>query len=103
MASATSNRKNAVIWPEMTPFTGPCYRGVRGFTRQDPSRHNPVTPPAYAPILVTERTEQLNPFRSRMQNRLIVKGLWALAVALVLAYPQLAFAQADARFSGAEL
>src|SRR5262245_43086610 len=87
----------------MTPFTAPCYRGVRGFTRQDPTRHNPVTPPAYAPILITERTEQLNPFRSRMQNRLIVKGLWALAVALVLAYPQLAFAQADARFSGAVL
>src|SRR5258705_8473670 len=43
------------------------------------------------------------PSRSRMQNRLIVKGLWALAVALVLALPQVASAQGDARFSGAVL
>src|SRR5215510_8677185 len=38
-----------------------------------------------------------------MQKTLIVKGLWAFVVALVLALPQVASAQADARFSGAVL
>src|SRR5262245_63837817 len=38
-----------------------------------------------------------------MQKTLIVKGLWAFVVTLVLALPHVAFAQADARFSGAVL
>src|SRR5215475_5451261 len=38
-----------------------------------------------------------------MQKTLIVKGLWAFVVTIVLALPHVAFAQADARFSGAVL
>src|SRR5678815_844423 len=99
MASATSNRKNAVIWPETTPFTEQCYRAVRGFTERDPTRYINVTPRSYARLDMTAR-EHLN--RSAMRNALkAVRGVMAIVVLAAMAAP--AYAQGDARFSGTVL
>src|SRR6185503_12762917 len=99
IASATSNRKNAVIWPETTPLTRPCYPAVRGFTEQDPTRYTCVTPCSY-PRLDMKARAHLN--RSAMRNVLkAVRGVMAIVVLAAIVAP--AYAQGDARFSGTVL
>jgi type 1 fimbria pilin len=84
--------------------TRPCYRASRGFTHQDPTRHNPLhTAPTLGFDMRKKAQRQLSAFRSCMPKRSFLKVLFVAGLAMLLTWPGTLYAQGDARFSGTVL